>query len=332
MPTESLTNKAKCKIGAHVSSAESVALAPERAKEIGCECFQMFSRPPQGGKAKSIDTKTADLFKAKCKEFKMESYIHAPYYINLASASSKIFYGSVSVLKEELARGSFLGVKYLMTHLGSARELGNKEGLKKVIKGISEVLSGYEGSCEFLIEMSAGAGSIIGDNFEELGEIIINVENKLNSIKDNSLKKSGNITSSSPFISLPAQAGGRLGGGKRVDVKIGICFDTAHAFASGYDLRDAGSVKKTFSDFNKILGIDRLKLIHANDCASEFGSHHDRHAHIGEGNIGLDGFGAIVKFAQSKKINLILETPHKKDSKGILEDIKILKGMRRSNF
>jgi len=275
-------------IGAHVSSAGSVALAPKRAKDIGCECFQFFSRPPQGGKAKEITPEIAEDFKTNMKKYEQfASYIHAPYYINLASADNRIYYGSINVIREELERGSRLGVSGFMFHIGSAKDLGEKEGILKATKGIAEILKDYKGSTEFLIEMSAGAGATIGDSYEEIAEII-------NSTK---LK----------------------------NCNIGICFDTAHAFASGYDLRNDIVVKKTFSDFDKILGIEKLKLIHANDSKAELNSKKDRHEHIGKGLIGKDGFQAIVDFAKNKKINLILETP---DGDSRINDIKILKKMR----
>ena len=280
------------KIGAHISAAGDLSLAPQRAKEVGCECFQFFSRPPQGGRTKPLTTKVISSFKANLKKYNQsECYIHAPYYINLASSDNRIFYGSISAIREELERGSLLGVKYVMFHLGSAKDLGPAKGIKQVIKGIKEILKDYTGSTQLLIEMSAGAGAIIGDTFEEIKKIIDSA----------SLKK----------------------------YKIGICFDTAHAFASGYDLKDDKAVKKTFSDFNKILGIKRLKLIHANDSLVELGSHKDRHAHIGKGLIGKKGFEAIVKMAIKNKVNLILETPHSLgDDKELKKDINILKKMR----
>lgn len=274
------------KIGAHVSGAGDLSLAPQRAKEVGCECFQFFSRPPQGGSAKPIIDKLANNFKANMKKYgQTECYIHTPYYINLASANNKIYHGSINVIREELERGSQLGVKYVMAHLGSAKDLGDEKGIAKVIKGITKILKGYKGKTEFLIEISAGAGYIIGDTFEEIALIIKGVKNN-----------------------------------------IGVCFDTAHAFASGYDLRDEKSVKETFEKFDGILGLEKLKLIHANDSKVELNSKKDRHEHIGEGYIGLEGFKAIVKFAKSKKINMIIETP--KDGKDI-DNIKILKKLRK---
>jgi len=175
-----------------------------------------------------------------------------------------------------------------MTHIGSAKDLGDKEAIKKVIKGLAKILDGYNGSTQFLIENSAGAGAIIGDSFEEIAKII-------NSLK---LKK----------------------------YPIGVCFDTCHALASGYDQRSDMAVKEAFKRFDKIVGLDRLILIHANDSKTELASHKDRHEHIGEGEIGSAGFTAIVKFANKKNVNIILETP--KDGKE-KDDLELLKKMRR---
>jgi deoxyribonuclease-4 len=275
------------KIGAHVSAAGDLSQAPLNARKIGAECFQFFSRPPQGGQAKPLTAKTIAAFKNNCRRYRLESYIHAPYYINLASAKNNVYHGSISAIREELERASQLGVKYLMTHLGSAKDLGGAAGLKKTIAGLEKILVGYKGDTQFLIEMSAGAGAIIGDTFEEISKIITAAK----------LKK----------------------------YKIGICFDTCHGFASGYDLRGEQAVKETFRKFDKILGLKQLKLIHANDSLGDLGSHLDRHAHIGDGKIGLAGFGALVALAKKQKINLILETPH--DEK-LATDLKILKKLR----
>ncbi len=278
-------------IGAHISAAGDISQAPLRAVSAGCECFQFFSRPPQGGSAKIITIKLATAFKNNCEKYNLESYIHTPYYINLASTKNNIYYGSIKVISEELERGSLLEVKYVITHLGSSKELGEKKGLKKVIEGLEQIMKNYKGSTELLLEISAGSGFIIGDTFEELANII----------HYNKLKK----------------------------YKLGICFDTAHAFASGYDLRTSQAVNNTFKQFNKIIGKEKLKLIHANDSLTEINSKKDRHTHIGAGKIGLKGFKAVVNYAKKLKINLVLETPHKdyKDQ-ALLNDIKKLKSFR----
>lgn len=278
--------------GAHVSIAESIAKAPKRAFDLGCEVFQIFSRSPRGGKAPEITDELVSEFKANLKKFKQkEFYIHTPYYINLGSSNNRIYYGSINVLREELERGSKLSAKYTMTHLGSAKDLGREKSLNKVVDGLIRVLDGYKGKTQFLIEMSAGAGEIIGDRYEEIAEIIKMVEKKDKKLKD----------------------------------KIGVCFDTAHVFASGYDLRTEADVKKAFDDLDKIIGLDRLKLIHGNDSKVELDSKKDRHENIGKGKIGIEGFKTIVNEPRLKDINMIIETPGGDIRK---EDLALLKELR----
>ncbi len=275
-------------IGLHVSAAGGVENAPERAVEKGCECFQFFSRSPQGGKPKEITPEIAQDFKDKCKQFGQKaSYIHAPYYINFASENSRIYHGSIEVIRSELERGSLLGVKALMIHTGSAKDLGKDDGLEKAIVGLAKVLDGYKGSTQLLIEIAAGAGAVIGDTFEEVAKII----------NDKRLKK----------------------------YNVGVCFDTAHAFASGYDLRDKKTVTQTFKKFEDTIGRERLVLIHANDSKVELGARKDRHDHIGDGHIGIEGFKAITAYTNKHGIDMIIETPH--DGKEI-EDVKFLKKFR----
>jgi len=279
-------------IGAHISSAHGLFNAPLNAKKQGCECYQFFSRPPQGGPAPKISLSNLKKFKDINKKFGYQNfYLHAPYFINLASENNRIYYGSISVLREELERGSLLGAQYLMTHLGSAKDMSATEALKKVAAGLKKILADYHGSTQFLIEMSAGTGKIIGNNFEEISTIMHYTK----------------------YI---------------IQKNIAVCFDTAHAFESGYDLRDEKSIKKIFEQFDKILGLKKLKLIHANDSKTELGSHLDRHEHLGWGKIGLDGFRALINEPRLKKINLIIETPA--DGKRV-DDLKTLKDLRDKN-
>ena len=280
--------------GAHISIAGGIEKSPERAHEIGCECFQMFSRSPHGGKAKEITESVVNNFKKNCKEYNFKNYyIHTPYYINLASANSRIYYGSISAIKKELEIADLLGARAVVTHLGSAKELGEKEAREKLIGGLVKVFSSLNLSCQkkviLLLEITAGSGNIMGDNFEEIAYFIAEAEKK---IPKNSL---------------------------------GVCFDTAHAFASGYDLRDKKAVKQTFTDFDKMIGLKRLKLIHCNDSKVDLGSHIDRHENIGDGKIGLKGFEAILKEPRLKNLDFILETPGGKAE----EDLKILRRLKK---
>lgn len=281
--------KSFAEVGCHVSIGGGLWNAPKNAASFGCETFQIFSRSPHGGPVKPIDATTIEQF-----NFAMETYgyrtfvIHAPYFINLGSANPRIFNGSVSVIRDELERGSLLGAQFVMFHPGSFKDLGEKAGMKQANDALKRILDGYKGTTKLLIEISAGAGAVIGDTFEEVAEL--------------------------------------MDGIKKAKGFGGICFDTQHAFGSGYDLRDAASVKKTFTAFDKAIGLEHLRMSHVNDSKVEFGSHKDRHEHIGEGEIGKKGFEAILDFWAKKKlaIPLILETEHDK----VEVDIKLIKAFR----
>lgn len=271
-------------IGCHVSIAGGVFNAPERAADLGCECMQIFTRSPQGGKAPEITDEIRDKFRILNSEFRIkEVYVHTPYYINFASANNRIRYGSVSVVRDELERASLLGAKYVMTHLGTAKELGEKEATQKTIEMLKKTLDGYSGTTKLLIENSAGAGAIIGDDLKEIKTIIDGVAS---------------------------------------DAIAGICLDTQHSFASGYDWRD---FENTLQRIDQELGLEKIKLIHANDSMTECGSKKDRHAHIGEGLIGSEAFSKIVRFAEERNIDMILETEHEK----VVDDITLLKKLRK---
>ena len=149
--------------------------APQRAADFGCEVFQMFTRSPQGGPAPKITPEIAKQFKDEMKKWKQENcYIHAPYYINFASANKSVRDASVKIVREELERGSLIGAKYVMFHPGSAKDVDRADALKITAEGVAKVLAGYIGTTGLLLEISAGAGNIIGDTFDELGYIIDN--------------------------------------------------------------------------------------------------------------------------------------------------------------
>jgi len=184
-------------IGCHISIAGGIDNAPKRATDLGCEVMQIFTRSPQGGKTTELTLELIEKFKLEVKNCKLKAtFVHTPYYINLASTNNRICYGSVTAIREELERASAIGARYVMTHLGSAKDLGLKKGVEKTIEMLDKTLNGYNGYCKLLLENSAGAGEIIGDDLKELSKIIEKVDNK-------------NI--------------------------VGICLDIQHSFASGYN-------------------------------------------------------------------------------------------------
>lgn len=173
-------------IGAHVSIAGGIWNAPERAAAIGCECFQLFTRSPQGGPAPALTDEIIAKFKHACEAHGQRLWVvHTPYYINLASKEERTRQASVRVIRDELDRASLIGATYVMTHLGSARDAGVEKGRVYVIAGLTEILRGYTGSIQFLIEISAGAGAIIGATFEEIAEVITAVESHLLLVNSN---------------------------------------------------------------------------------------------------------------------------------------------------
>jgi len=278
------------RVGTHVSIAGGIENAPSRAAKVGAEVFQIFSRSPHGGPVKPISSDVITKFKSEMKKYKLDTfYIHTPYFINLASIKNNIYYGSIAVIREELERGSLLGCKAITTHLGSFGELSDKEGLEKVAKAVAKVMDGYKGSTQMTLEISAGAGRIVGDQFEEIAAIL---ENKL-------LK----------------------------GLNIGVCFDTCHAFTAGYDLRNKKSVDGTLKQFDKVIGFDKLVMLHVNDSKYDLGQHMDRHENLGQGFIGLDGFKALAQHKVLSKQDWILETP-KDNPKEDPKNIAILKKFR----
>ena len=282
------------RFGLHVSIAGGVFNAPTNAAAAGCETFQMFTRSPRGGQPPVLTKDIIAAFKKNCQQAGYQNYyVHTPYFINYASANNRIRFGSVSIVREELERSSLLGVRALMTHLGSGKDLDETAARSQVVAGLLKTLDGYTGTTQFLIEIAAGAGLILGASFKEIAFYIEQIEKK----------------------------------DKRLKNKIGVCFDTCHAFAVGYDLRTKAGVDKTLREFDQTIGLQRLALIHANDSKTELGSRRDRHEHIGQGHIGRAGFAALVSHPKLKQVDMILETHWENDWER--KDLQMLKNLRK---
>jgi deoxyribonuclease-4 len=270
-------------IGCHVSIAGGVFNSPQRAFELESEAMQIFTRSPQGGKAPELTSEIVAKFQEECAKNNIKmTVVHTPYYINFASSNPRISHGSIAVIRDELERASILGAKYVMTHLGSAGELSEPDANSKTIEALKKALDGYDGSTELLIENAAGSGKIMGSTFSQIKEILDAVNH--------------------PKLT-------------------GICIDTQHSFASGYDWRE---FKVTIKKIDEELGLEKIKLIHANDSKTEFASRKDRHEHIGKGLIGKEAFKDIVTFAKKYDITMILETEHD----FVKDDIELLKKLR----
>ena len=259
-------------IGCHVSIAGSIDKAVDNAVERECSAFQIFTRNPRGWHAKELIKEDIANFKSKLKASKIDrlaTCAHMPYLPNLATPKEDGFDLSVKTLLSEIERCAQLGIPYLVTHLGSHLGTGDEAGIKKLVKGLT-IAGQTKNDVIILLENTAGQKNSVGSNFKQLGEIF------------NQLK--------------PAK-------------KFGVCFDSCHAFVAGYDLRTEERVKETFDEFDKYVGIENLKILHLNDAKGDIGCNLDRHYHLGLGGIGEKGIAAVVKFANKRKIPIILETP-----------------------
>lgn len=279
------------RIGAHVTIAGGLPNAIFKAKEIGAECIQIFPAPPQMWKVPDRPAKEIQEFNELRKKSKIDPVvIHSIYLINLASEKNTVFWGSVGSLVKTMELAEKIKALGVIFHVGSGKEKKFNEVLDKVAKGIKEILKKSPKNTFLIIENSAGAGNLIGRNFDEIAEMIkASNENK----------------------------------------RIKICLDTQHIFASGYDLRDQKSVDKLFSEFDKKIGLERLIAIHVNDSKSDLGSNIDRHENIGEGKIGLDGIRAFLGHKAVSKLPIFIETPGFKNKGPDERNIKILKKIRK---
>ena len=275
-------------IGCHVSASGSVDKAIDNAVERNCSAFQIFTRSPRSWHAKDLTKEVIDAFKSKLKDSKIDRFAicaHMPYLPNLATPKDDAFEKSVNTLVKEVERCAQLGIPYLVTHLGSHLGTGEEAGSKKLVDGLTKA-GQTKNDVMILLENTAGQKNSVGSDFKQLGEIFK-----------------------------------QLKPGK----KFGVCIDTCHAFVAGYDLRTAEKVKETFKEFDRHVGIENLKILHLNDARGELGCNLDRHYHLGLGGIGEEGMKSVVKFANKKKIPIILETPID-DDRDDFENVKIAQG------
>ena len=275
------------RVGVHVSIAGGIASAVDRAAEKGCDVFQIFSRNPRGWRFKDLSPEEADSFAARLKKSGISpAFDHMPYLPNLASPKEDVYLQSVTTLTAELHRCGQLHIPYLVTHLGSHLGSGLEAGLKRLVDGISTAFSKTENDVMLLLENTAGTKNSMGSSFEDIAAIMDALNTE----------------------------------------RLGVCLDTCHLFAAGYDIRTPEEIEHTLDEFENHIGLRRLKLIHLNDSKGELGSGLDRHEHIGLGKIGEEGFRAILRDEKIKALPLILETPidSRRDDKGNIRITRML--------
>lgn len=272
--------------GFHVSIAGSVSRAPERAKELGCDVMQIFSTNPRTWRSSPLADKEIAQFKTNCKACHIKPVsVHSSYLINPGSSKKVTLKKSKQAFREELRRTSALGIPYYTIHPGSHGGSGEEVCIKRIAKSVDWVLEHVPArGVKILLETTAGQGTTVGYRFEHLRDVI-------------------------SFSEYPQ--------------RIGVCFDTCHSFAAGYDIRTHTSLEKVLSAFDRIIGLDALHLFHLNDSKRVLGSRVDRHEHIGRGKIGKTGFAALVNHKRFRDFPMILETPG--DRKQDLKSIALLR-------
>ncbi len=259
-------------IGAHVSPAGGPANAVKRGEERGCRSIQIFNQNPRAWKARVYSDEELAAYHEAMEGSQVEAMvIHAVYLLNCASEDPEIRDKSLASLIVALNAGAQLKARGVVLHPGSALKHGGsvEEALKRAAAVIKEALAESE-TCPLLLEDTAGAGGTLGRSFEEL-ETMIEL----------------------------------AGGGKR----LGACLDSCHLFASGYDVRTRESLGKVIDDFDKVVGLDRLGALHVNDSMTELGSNRDRHANLGDGEIGVEGMIAFLSEPRFEGLPVIFEGP-----------------------
>lgn len=255
----------------HVSIAGTIDQAVDRAVESHCDTFQIFTRNPRGWRVSNLEPEEIESFKSKLKQHNIGPVVsHMPYLPNLSSPKDDFYEKSVEALVGEVERCTLLKIQYIVIHLGSHLGLGREAGLKRLVGALNLATVKVKGDLRILLENTAGQANSMGSKFEELREII-----------DRS----------------------------RHPKRLGVCLDSCHLYASGYDLHTSKSVKATLERFEDIVGVEELKVVHLNDSKNGLGSGLDRHEHIGMGYIGQEGFRALLHHPSIRELPLILETP-----------------------
>ncbi len=276
-------------LGAHLSISKGFVDALETAEKLNFGCLQIFTKNASRWQGKKIDDKEAIQFIEKKKNSAVKFVIaHTAYLINIASTKDDTREKSVAALIDEIDRCNVLQIPYLVLHPGSHNGAGYKIGLQNIKNSLIEVKNRIEFAEDFLLlfETTAGQGNSIGSRLEEIADIL--------EIAD--------------IIGFPA----------------GVCLDTCHIFAAGYNIKDSDKYIDFMDDFNKLIGLERLKVIHINDSKNDLGTKKDRHEHIGDGFIGRDGFFNIMNDKRLLNLPKCLETPKGNDYEYDIKNLDFL--------
>lgn len=263
-------------LGAHIGISGGLAHAPEQARTLGADALQIFSKNQQQWSAAPLDPAEVEGFRAAMRREKMRSAaVHTSYLINLGSPQPTLQERSRAAFQEEIQRAETLGIPLLILHPGAHTGSGEAAGLAAIASGVRHALEAdADGRVRILLEIAAGAGSTLGSTFEQLAHLLDSID---------------------------------------APERTGVCLDTCHLFAAGYDFRTDHTYREMVAKLDTTVGTRRVFAFHLNDAQEELGSHRDRHANIGNGNLGLPGFRRLVNDRRFAKVPGFLETPLRGD-------------------
>jgi len=275
------------RFGYHVSVSGPPVSALLNGIDARCETIQMFpGSPQQWGTTPVSEEDAREFVEARAASGIDPVFFHSIYLVNMAAPSDQIWKRSISALVSSLEKADRLGAAGVITHIGNHKGEGEEAGLDRIASAVTECFSRHEGDAMLILETTAGAGTSIGGSFDQFGAVF---------------ERSGRPP------------------------RMGFCLDTCHVFAAGYDISTAAGIDGMVEEMDRYIGLDRLRVLHLNDTASQPGSHLDRHAHIGEGIIGLDAFRYIVNHAAFRDLPAIVEVPYQAD--GAPDDLALLRSL-----
>jgi deoxyribonuclease IV len=277
-------------LGAHVSAAGGVDKAIDRAVALNMDAVQIFTKNANQWAAKPLDPAVVDRFREKRAASNLRHVVaHDSYLINVASPDDVLWEKSIEALRIELDRCDILGVQHLVSHPGAHMDSGVEAGIARVAAAIDRIHAGLpDGTTSLAIETTAGQGTTLGSRFEEIAAIIDAVEDK---------------------------------------TRVSVCLDTCHIYVAGYDISTKETFDRVIEQFDAIIGLGRLSVIHLNDTLKGLGSRRDRHAHIGDGELGREPFGYFLRDPKLDGLPGILETPKEDDFEDDRRNLETLRSL-----
>jgi deoxyribonuclease-4 len=277
--------------GAHMPISGGLAKAFARGEQTTCETMQIFTKNERQWQSKPISSEDAAAYAAEQERTGIRPVVvHDSYLINMASPKDDLREKSIAGFGTELERCALLNIPYLVTHPGAHTGSGEEQGMQRQADALNRLFAeGIGGEVMVLLETTAGQGTALGWRFEQLARMLEQVEQR---------------------------------------ARVGVCLDTCHIFVAGYDIRTEEGYQATFAEFDRLVGLDQIKVFHLNDAQNQLGSRVDRHAGIGQGEIGQEAFRLLVNDERFVHVPMILETPRGKDMQEDIETLALLRELR----